>query len=182
MVTSMKWRVIFVGVVVTACLAGSFLVGGLLVNKTTASEGNDNVQFVSTVEEASRIAGYQVVKPAFLPKGLNNHSISVSEPVGDGGLPKRVIQLWSYDGKSPAIMFVQDPELDGIGGGEPAKFSGITGMRNLSPATADRPANLLFYWQDGDMAYVITSNLTAPINEEVLENIVLSIGGSSQTS
>jgi hypothetical protein len=130
---------------------------------------------VETVEEAECIAGYPVVTPGCLPESLlqQSHSIQVSQPMSDH-LPKRVIQMWGSVSSQQVVFLIQDPELDGMGGGEPFQVGEIICERWFREADDERPALLAFYWRDGDMAYNLCGTLTGPVDEDMMIEMMLS--------
>ncbi len=132
-----------------------------------------------SVEIASRVAGFTVFTPAYIPEGFNGGQFMVSKPVA--GSPAKFdttnIQqayTWSEDW---TIMFslVQAPHKFGVGG-EPVEVCGFPGERKLLPAEGDRPASLTLAWSDGERFYSLYGTLAVPITEEVLHQIACSVG------
>ena len=132
----------------------------------------------STVEEASRIAGYSVATPAFLPEGFHRSDIAVSQLLF-GNWPRIVEQHWGWqEDSSICLVLIQDPKLEGVAGGEPAEVCGVPGQRALLEADLGhgRPHPLLaFFWRDDDVAYVVNGTLAGPLTEEILLKIACSV-------
>ena len=132
-----------------------------------------------SVEIASRVAGFTVFTPAYIPEGFNGGPFMVSKTVA--GSPAKFdttnIQqayTWSED---LTIMFlqVQAPHKFGIGG-EPIEVCGFPGESKLLPADGDRPASLTLAWSDGERFYSLYGTLAGPVTGEVLHRIACSVG------
>jgi len=156
-----------------AAVISFFCISNMLNRNQVLAEENREavIKQVSTIEEASKVAGYQVVTPAAMPEDYS-HIITVFK---DKLYPANVVQqIWNYDEKS-FICLVQDPVLDGISGGEKTDIFGFTGERLLLKAESHRPAVLVLYWQDDDMSYLLYGTLTESINEEILNSMTSSV-------
>jgi hypothetical protein len=138
-----------------------------------------NVTNVGSAEEASQIAGYRVVEPAFIPEGFEHSGqfalIVTQSPAGETNV--NVMQTWiSKDDRSIVFNFVQDPKLDGISGGGATEVAGLPGQRVLTAARPYRDYPLLdLYWRVADMAYVVGGPLKGPLDEDVLRRIAASV-------
>lgn len=129
---------------------------------------------VPSVEEATRLAGYQVSTPTFLPEGFEDTPDEITVEARYTNRPKVVTQIWSVD-RDVFLLLVQDPSLDGIGGAEEAVVCGVPGERAYYEATSDRAAVLALYWRIGDMAYSLTGTLKGTLDEETLVKVACSI-------
>ena len=133
---------------------------------------------VSTVEEASRIAGYPVATPTFLPEDFHRSDIAVLQPLF-GNWPRHVEQHWAWQQDSSIrLVLIQDPKLEEIASGHPAEVCGVPGQRALLEADPNhgRPHPLLaIFWRDDDMAYVVNGTLVEPLTEEILHKIACSV-------
>jgi hypothetical protein len=170
---------ILIGLVMIIVAIIAFASTNALLNARVASadEENKSQSFSSaaSTDEAARLAGYTVVTPGYLPPQFNKCPlITVHET--NAHLPKRVMQVWNSGEKNHFFYLIQDPSLDGIGGGENAEFGGIQGERKYTASTEYRPSILSLYWRDGDMAYVITGTLKGALNEDELSKIAASVG------
>jgi len=138
---------------------------------------------VDTVADASRIAGFPVATPAYIPEGFSGGSFSVSQ-LG-AGLPEEmkpkfaqvnVQRIWSLEGNHKVMFFlIQTQHKSGIGGGEPTEICGHPGERKFSEAEADRPAKLSLGWEDNGNYFSLFGMLAGPLDEETLEKIACSV-------
>jgi len=169
-----KVKTVLAGCILIAASIIAFTGANALLNNGPAL-ADDGKPFVSvaSIEEASRLAGYQVSTPTFLPQGFENTpKITVHDT--NPKVPKRVMQVWNAD-RDVFFLFIQDPSLDGIGGGKGAEVCGVPGESKFSEATSGRPAILSLYWRSGDMAYVITGTLKGTLDEETLQKVASSV-------
>jgi hypothetical protein len=150
------------------------LTSTLLKNNTVLADDGASIVSVANTEEASQAAGYQVAAPTYLPPVFEKApNITVHETNSNN--PKRVMLIWKTGEKGTFLLLVNDPSLDGIGGGEKTIVCGVQGEREFSEATNDRPALLSLYWRDGDMSYVLTGTVNESLNEDTLEKIASSV-------
>ncbi|MFC1928328.1 hypothetical protein ACFLXK_01830 [Chloroflexota bacterium] len=150
------------------------------IEKALAERGALNAD---TVEEASKIAGYPVTAPAFLPEGFHRSGKIMVSQLGVPGFsdaaefPKHVEQIWTWEeDREVWFMLTQSPKQFGVGGAEPSEVCGRTGERKLSEAGPDTPARLTLGWSDGSLFYSLSGTLAEPLTEEVLLKIVCSVG------
>jgi hypothetical protein len=138
---------------------------------------------VDTVTDASRIAGFPVAEPDYIPEGFSGGSFSVSQ-LG-AGLPEdmkpkfvqiNVQRIWSWEGNHK-VMFVliQSQHKSGIGGGEPAEICGHPGERRFDEAHDDMPDRLAFGWEDDGNYFQLFGMLAGPLDEETLMQIACSV-------
>jgi len=178
----------FTLVVVSAILSFAIL-NMVLVSGTKASEraeqelAEKGVVIVSSLEEASRIAGYQVSTPTFLPRNLECKRIRVvqlNNPYVLSGKseprPRPVEQHWvSQDGSS--LLLIQSPGMSDIDNlhREPIKIAGVNGCKLLYEATENVPAAIEFHWKVDGMGYAMCGTITESLDEQILLNIANSI-------
>lgn len=174
MIYTKKVKTILAVLIVFVASAIAFASANALIkNDPVLADDGKPIVSVDSVEEASRLAGYQVSTPSFLPQGFENApKITVHDTNPD--VPKRVMQIWNGD-KDAFFLLIQDPSLDGIGGGKEAEVCGILGESKLTEATSFRPAILSLYWRNGDMAYVLTGTLSGTHDEETLQEVASSV-------
>ena len=138
---------------------------------------------VDNVDDASRIAGFPVAEPAYIPEGFSGGSFSVSrlgarlpEEMRPKFVQINVQRIWSWEGNRK-VMFVliQSQHKFGIGGGEPAEICGRQGERTFSEAEADRPARLSLGWEDNGNYFSLSGMLAGSLDEETLEKIACSV-------
>ncbi|MBN2076420.1 MAG: hypothetical protein JW762_12795 [Dehalococcoidales bacterium] len=152
----------------------SFVLTNALINNGSAS-ADDGKYFssVETLEEASRLVGYHVSTPSFVPDDFKNPpSITVFD--SGANLPMRVMQIWS-SADDIYFLLIQDPSLDGIGGGTSAEVCDMLGEKQFLEANNNRPGILSLYWRNEDMAYSIAGTLRGILDEVVLEKIASSV-------
>lgn len=142
---------------------------------------------IDSVEVASKIAGFEVAVPAYLPEGFQPGKFSIS--ISGAGLPESIrpkfnntkvqrAYAWQEDGDI-GILLIQSPQQFGIGGGEPADICGQMGEIAFSPAD---PAKGQLYdyltlgWEKDGVYYALTGTLTGMLDEAEVEKIACSIG------
>jgi len=129
---------------------------------------------VPTIEEASRMVGYRVARPAFIPEGFSDLSkIWVTE--NKPSRSRSVMQTWVSKDGSSHVMLVNDPVCRGIGG-EPAEVAGIAGERAFFGTETGRTSPLLvLFWRDGDISYNLVGIMAGPLDESALNRMALSV-------
>jgi len=139
---------------------------------------------VSTIEEASRLVGYQVATPTFIPEGFLPGDFELNQlgfpPQlgGEWGDGKRVVQRqWTWlDDPKINILLIQHPDTDENVSGEPIEVCGHSGGREFFEAEKGREHPLLvLHWWDGDMVYSLGGSLGGPLTEEILHEIACSV-------
>jgi hypothetical protein len=131
---------------------------------------------VATVEETSALAGYPAAEVKFVPDGfVRAANIAVIKHPTEKQV-FTVTQTWRLaSDKAIEFNLVQNPELDGIGDGQPIDLNGMTGEVAFTPAFEDRPELISFYWRDGEMAFVLTGTVGDALSEATLRQIAASI-------
>jgi len=133
---------------------------------------------VLTVEEASRLAGYSVATPEFLPEDLRLHEqILVAQlGLGEWGTRKRHVDLmWSWP-EGAHLLLTQAPGMDVLAGREPTEICGRPGAREFFEAGNGREHPLLvLHWHDGNMGYSLGGSIAGPLTEEILYEIACSV-------
>lgn len=175
-----KRKTVLIGItmLVIAIVAFTSVNAFLTSSKPAIAADDQPVTTAATIEEATRLAGYEVFAPSFVPSQFNSASKITVHKTTNSNLSKRVMQTWSSVEKDFFFYLIQDPKLSGIGGGEKAEVGGVQGQRKYTAATPDRPAILSLYWQKGDMAFVLTGTLKGGLDEETLSKVVGSVGVS----
>ena len=139
---------------------------------------------VSTIEEASRLVGYPVAKPTYLPLGYLTGDFELSQigrtPQlgGEWGDCKRVVTrhwVWAANFKSRfSLMQFQGPEesIDG----EPIEICGHPGKREFHEAEDSREYPLVVLcWFNNRMGYLVSGSLVGELTEEILLKIACSV-------
>jgi len=138
---------------------------------------------VATVADASRIAGFVVVEPAYIPEGFSGGSFSVCQhgaTLPEDMKPKviwiEVQSFYVWQGEVRIIfMQTQGQHMSGIIGGEPAEICGHPGERWFDAAHDDMPPRLAFGWEDNGYYFSLFGMLAGPLDEETLMQIACSV-------
>lgn len=142
---------------------------------------------VDSIEVASKIAGFQVATPAYVPDGFRpgKYSIMISGAGMPPGMsPKfnntKIMQtfVWQED-ENISIVLTQSPQQFGIGGGEPADICGRPGERKFSPADPEKGQpydKLTLGWEKEGRYYALTGWLSGPLDEAEMEKVSCSMG------
>lgn len=142
---------------------------------------------VSTIEEASRLVGYPVATPTFLPTGYLAGDFQLNQlgmpphlggEWGDG--PRAVERQWTW-ARDPEIRFllIQFQGTEESVRGEPSEICGRTGKREFFEEGREYPL-LVLHWWDGDMVYSVGGSLGGPLTEEILHQIACSVQASGK--
>jgi hypothetical protein len=142
---------------------------------------------VDSAEVASKIAGFEVAVPAYVPNGFQPGKFSIT--ISGAGLPEsmrpkfnntKVQRVYTRQGDSDImILLIQSPQQFGIGGGELAEICGQTGERSFSPAD---PVNgqpydkLTLGWEKDGTYYALTGMLSGTLDMAEMEKMACSVG------
>jgi hypothetical protein len=140
-----------------------------------------------TLEEASRIAGFTVVVPSYLPEGFERNRYILVLRLG-GGLPDdmkpkfsavNVQQIWKNNSDSNVgIMLTQSQHKFGIGGDqEQVEIEGLLVTRSVTKTEPQRP-NVTYAWEKDGFYFSLFGYLEGTLNEAVMEKILGSISSS----
>jgi len=151
--------------------------------KTHVAEANDENESrqqtavqVFSVEEATKIAGFQVIAPdTNFDDELLEYRIDVMQLkiASNGPNSKPVGQNWTFaDGSW--IRLVELPGLGIPNTGETAVFDGVNTSRLYLEGDKDMPPRVGFYWHVGDIGYCLCGTITDSINEDVLITLIKS--------
>jgi len=139
---------------------------------------------VSTIEEASRLVGYQVATPTFIPEGFLPGDFELNQlgfpPQlgGEWGDGKRVVQRqWTWSGdRKIRFLVMQFQGTEESVDGEPSEVCGRPGKRQFFEAEKGREYPLVvLHWWDGEMVYSVSGLLGGPLTEEILHKIACSV-------
>lgn len=139
---------------------------------------------VSTIEEASRLVGYQVATPTFIPEDFLPGDFELNQlgfpPQlgGEWGDGKRVVQRqWTWSGDSKIhFLVMQFQGTEESVQGEPSDVGGRSGKREFFEAEKGREYPLLvLHWWDGEMVYSVSGSLKNSLSEEILNKIAYSV-------
>ncbi len=145
---------------------------------------------VSTIEEASRLVGYPVATPTFLPTGYLAGDFQLNQlgmpphlggEWGDGPRAVERQWTWAHDQKF-AFSLHQIPGMtEESVDGEPIEICGRPGKRGFLEAEdgLEHPLVVLHWWND-DMMYSIMGSLADPLTEEILLKIACSVQASGK--
>jgi hypothetical protein len=153
--------------------------------------------FVDTIEKASKLTGYPVTMPAFVPEGFsprvitnssafNIYYVRFGSPGAPSQLPEFPYDVLVYFVPSQGVLNTNKPfflitqsrnKVHGVGADEePVDIGGNPGKKVLIPAGDKSPARLGLSWNDGTMYYVMESTLVDPLDEATLIKIASSMG------
>jgi hypothetical protein len=138
----------------------------------------------TTLEEASEVAGFEVISFGFIPEGccrglnieVEDRCIPLSEFIEDCEMPVWVTQFWwwlEYEdlefSERPFLMLVQSPGT--IATGDIATEVGGY------PATIKREGSgiVVLYWEIDGMHFLMSGQINGPLTEEVLYEMAASI-------
>ena len=142
----------------------------------------------TTLEEASEVAGFEVVSPDFIPEGfcrslhieVEDRCIPLSEIIEDCDMPVWVTQYWSWLGNEslepseyPILVLTQSPGNIGTGD-KPTEVGEY-------PATVDHEGgevalfSVVLYWEIDGMHFLLGGHINAPLTEELLYEVAASI-------
>lgn len=141
---------------------------------------------VESAEVASKIAGFEVFVPAYVPDGFipGKYMINIS----GAGLPAemspkfnntKVTQTFTYqEDRNIMVVLTQSPQPFGIGGSEPEEICGQTGERAFTKAdSANGQPNdtVTLGWEKNGIYYSLTGILGETLDEAELEKMACSI-------
>jgi len=138
---------------------------------------------VDTVADASRIAGFTVAEPDYIPEGFSGgsfgvyqHGANLPEDISPKFVRIEVQSFYVLQGEE-RIMFIlaQSQHKSTISGGEPAEICGHPGERWFDAAHDDMPPRLAFGWEDNGYYFALMSILDGPLDEETLMQIACSV-------
>ncbi|MFC2056707.1 hypothetical protein ACFLTO_03955 [Chloroflexota bacterium] len=139
---------------------------------------------VSTIEEASRLVGFQAAMPTFIPEDFIPGGFAVNQlgfpPQlgGEWGDGRRVVQqqwVWLGDSKI-SFLVVQFQGTEENVKGEPSNVCDHSGKRQFYEADNDHEHPLLvLHWLDSGRVYSVGGFLGDPLTEEILYKIACSV-------
>ncbi len=138
----------------------------------------------TTLEEASEVAGFEVVSPDFIPEGfcrwlnieVEDRCIALSEFFEDCELPIWVTQYWSRLGDEflepseyAMLVLTQSP-------GNIATSDTATEVGGY-PATIKREGSMFMtlFWEIDGMHFLLSAQLNGPLTEELVYEVAASI-------
>ncbi|MFC2005705.1 hypothetical protein ACFLVG_01940 [Chloroflexota bacterium] len=139
---------------------------------------------VSTIEEASRLAGYKVAMPTSIPESylpgdfVLNQLGFPPQLGGEWGQARRAVeQHWTWpDSPKINILLIQHPGTDQNIRGEPIEICGRSGGRGFFEAGNGREYPfVVLHWRDGDIFYSLGGSLVGTLTEETLHQIACSV-------
>lgn len=140
-----------------------------------------------TLEEASEVAGFEVVSPAFIPEDfcrylyINVHDPCVGLPDGvDCDLSIQVTQMWAWledesvdPSQTVSLILIQTTESLGEGD-MPTEVGDHPATKNYLSVEGCL-AEVWLFWEIDGMYFLLTGAITAPITEEVLYEVAASV-------
>jgi hypothetical protein len=145
---------------------------------------------VDSAEVASKIAGFEVAVPAYMPDGFSPGKYSIT--LSGAGMPTGMTPkfnntkvqrtyTWQEDANI-MILLIQSPLPFSVGGGELAEICGQQGERAFSktdPNNGQPYDKITFSWGKGGIYYAITGTLTGTLDEAEIQKMAGSIGAGS---
>jgi len=141
---------------------------------------------VDSAEVASKIAGFEVEVPSYVPEGFQPGMFMIN--ISGAGLPAgmspkfnntKVQQVYTrLEDKDIFITLIQSPQKFNVGGGEPAEICGQPGERTFSqadPAGGKPYDRLTLAWEKDGIYYSLTGTLTETLDKAELEKMACSI-------
>ena len=133
--------------------------------------------------EASRIAGFPVAVPAYIPEGFVSDVFSVSqlgatlpEGIGPEDKPVNVAQTFQGPEGTKSIFSLVQSDLGlSLGDSEPAEFCGYSGLRYYREADGEQPPMVVLGWEVDGIGYTLAGNLYGPVDEATLVEIACSV-------
>jgi hypothetical protein len=169
--------IISVGLFVLVAMLAFIAVNGCFKQEVKANDqplvsGKESV-YVSSIEEATNLAGFIVAAPDNKLMQLNDadftYSIDVNQlaQTGEKQAPYFVGQTWLMsDGTE--IRIIQSPcfKLPNIG--EQITINGVKAERVFFKAEGKMSPSVAFYWTDGNVGYSLFGTLSGNITEDML--------------
>jgi hypothetical protein len=158
-------------------MVGSYTVTEVLAGQSSAPPDNGGKDIITpTVEEAEGLAGYKAAIPSFLPQGFERGNIVVGLPLHQITEDSHTITQYWGSPSGEYIILIQDPDLDGLIGGEPITIAGGSGERGIFPALGNRSYEIVgFSWREGNMAFSVGGSLTGSLTEDLVRQVANSV-------
>ncbi len=142
---------------------------------------------VDSGEVASKIAGFEVAEPSYIPLGFQPGKFMIN--ISGAGLPAGMASKFNNtkvqrvytkpEDKDVFITLIQSPQKLSVGGGEPVEICGTQGERAFSkadPANRQPYDKLTIAWEKDSIYYALTGTLAGTLGEAEMEKIACSIG------
>jgi hypothetical protein len=125
---------------------------------------------VTSVEEASKIAGFPAATVSNIPDDLKKLDLYAVYEVKKGVW--EIAQQWGTPGKGPVVGLIQT--VHGRLAGEDLvafTYKNISGVRHFVPETDGNPGRIDMFWKNGDVGYYLFANLTGSLDENTVMEI-----------
>lgn len=188
MLSSTKSKLLISSILVTVAAIVSFTIFNTLLESPVRAQTDDltenGVAKASSLEEASRIAGYPVTTLNVASAGLEQSELDqriwvVQLRTSSRGPESRPVQQdWILQDGSWFILVQILRSAESIQSieGEPVDIGGMAGKRVFFEVASDVPPRVVFYWHDGDRRYSLGGTLTESLSEEMLLKLAESVG------
>ncbi len=179
----MKYTRLVVGLVILVASAlASWNLTEMLIGPAQATQSHSEPIRVTSVEEASAVAGYEVATP-HLPSGfVRNEYISVIDFENSNLLPIVHFRWTLEEDRSVWMVFYNAPDNTGLleeetGQASPVVIGSAKGEKIVyGVENEQRPYPLLaLSWGDEQNAYVIYATLGGPLTEEAVMEIAATV-------
>ncbi|MBA7557984.1 hypothetical protein ES705_50770 [subsurface metagenome] len=143
----------------------------------------------TTLEEASEVAGFEVVSPGFIPedfcRGLYIHVIDPclwpTEDF-DCGLSIQVMQTWAAWVEDESLEFSQRASLSlvqtpsSMGTGDvPTEVGGYPATIDYVGSESDPPFLVTLHWEIDGMYFILSGWIASPLTEELIYEVAASV-------
>jgi hypothetical protein len=143
----------------------------------TLREQGRVIERYDSSKEASKVAGFKVIEPSYIPDGFGKPKYQVFE--SDAGLPEdlkpgfdNTLVFSTYPYQPDRSVFIQLEQSDhkvSLGEGEATEMCGRPAERSMSNSV------LSFGWEIDDNYFIITGVLDGSLSEEELIKMACSI-------
>ncbi len=170
-------KAILVGLVFVGSSFGSAMITSvaLATDESDQSVGRDKV--TTDLDRAEEYAGYELVEPENMPKGMERRNFTVSGHMVANQKAQSVHQHWdSNENSLQWINVVQGPEEMGLIGSHATTILEFPGERILYDKRPERPYEVVaLYWNEDRNHFGVVGALVGEQTEKVLRGIAESI-------
>jgi hypothetical protein len=172
-------RLAISGFLVLVVAFGTFFAVSTLVSAQDVGSANKppptDSWNASSLDDSSKIAGYQVKSPKWIPDNFKQDSIVVTQLLTDSKDQKtRPTQIEWIGPDESRIILVQLPG-GSVPRGEAVQVAGVTGVKLFYETVSGRPSVIALYWQGSDRMFCLGGMLTESLTQDQLLDIAASI-------
>lgn len=175
---SLNWRlaVLMLLATVASAVLTSIIQLGEARSQAPHDSGHAETVVVRDREEASRLVGFEVPEPGFLPASYRPEIVWVLH--GLDGDPETVMQAWTARGQKDHYIFLwSSRDTVGLIEGEPATVRGGEGLRVEYGVGPGRETPLVgYFWREDGIGHTLAMGLPPGLSEQVALRVVESVG------